>query len=297
MAKTVKELRAEAKALGIKGTSKLRKADLEKVIADHKAYDPADNSTKGYTVAVKACRDKLNSFRKEVIGDCTLYLGDCREILPLLPKFDAVVTDPPYGIGETNKKNLSRRSKAALGIPRDYGDFDWDQKPITDALLVSVRGVARWQVIFGGNYYALPATSCWLVWDKLNGDCDFADCELAWTNLPKAVRRIRFLWSGCLRRERDIDREHPTQKPVDVMKWCIEHLPEPNRTILDPFMGSGTTGVAAVKLGRQFTGIEREAKYFDIACRRIEEAYRQADMFVPAPIALKAEQLSLIAAE
>jgi DNA modification methylase len=234
----------------------------------------------------------LDAFRKEVIGECTLYLGDCREILPLLPKVDAVVTDPPYGIGEAAGKNASRGS---LATPKDYGFSSWDDEPAHDAVAMA-RGVARWSIIFGGNYYALPPTSCWLVWDKLNTG-DFADCELAWTNLPKAVRRIRFLWNGCMRRERDIEREHPTQKPVDVIKWCIEHLPEPNRTILDPFMGSGTTGVACVKLGRKFIGIEREPKYFDIACRRIEEAYKQPDMFVRTAAKAAPEQLSLIGEE
>ena len=96
-----------------------------------------------------------------------------------------------------------------------------------------------------------------------------------------------------MRRERDIEREHPTQKPVDVMKWCIEHIPFPNREILDPFMGSGTTGVACVKLGRRFIGIEREPKYFDIACRRIEAAYNQPDLFIPSRPESKPQQLTL----
>jgi DNA modification methylase len=262
-------------------------------------YDPADNSAKCYDVAISAMRDKLASFRKEVIGECTLYLGDTAEIVPLLPQFDAVVTDPPYGIGEsagkakTRTSGLASRSRDASKYRRDYGDDAWDDEPVAADLMNAIRAASRHQIIFGGNYYALPPTSCWLVWDKLNGDTDFADCELAWTNLPKAVRRIRFLWNGCMRRERDVQREHPTQKPVDVMKWCIEHLPDGTKTILDPFMGSGTTGVAAAKLGRKFTGIEREPKYFDIACRRIEEAYRQPDMFVAAPPP-KAEQVDML---
>ncbi len=225
----------------------------------------------------------------------TLYLGDCREILPTLGNVDAVVTDPPYGIGESAGKAKTRtggftsKSNNAQTYWRDYGDDDWDKSPVAADLMVAVRCAATWQVIFGGNYYDLPPTSCWLVWDKLNGDTDFADCELAWTNLPKAVRRIRFLWNGCMKRERDVVREHPTQKPIDVMKWCIEHIPTPNRTILDPFMGSGTTGVAAVALGRLFIGIEREAKYFDTACRRVSEALKTPDMFVEPPKPIKQE--------
>jgi len=236
--------------------------------------------------------------REEVIGDCRLILGDCREVLPTLGKVDAVVTDPPYGIGEsagkakTRTSGLASRLRDANRYRRDYGTDDWDDDTADDEVAMAVA-MAKWSVVFGGNYYDLPPTTCWLVWDKLNGETDFADCELAWTNLPKAVRRIRFLWNGCMRRERDIDREHPTQKPVDVMKWCIEHIPPPNRVILDPFMGSGTTGVAAVKLGRSFIGIEREPKYFDIACRRIEQAYAQPDLFV-APPAPPAQQLDLL---
>lgn len=210
--------------------------------------------------------------RVEVIGNATLYLGDCREILPTLPKVDAVVTDPPYGIGEAAGKNKSR---GKLAVAKDFGNDEWDNEPISDDLILQVRTAGKWAVIFGGNYYALPATSCWLVWDKENGDSDFADCELAWTNLPKAVRRIRYMWNGMLRANGEARGDHPTQKPIGVMAWAINHVPAPCMSILDPFMGSGTTGVAAMNLQRAFIGIEREPKYFDIACRRIEDAQRQ----------------------
>ena len=211
--------------------------------------------------------------RKEIIGAATLYLGDCRDILPTLPKVDACITDPPYGINENSKKVASRENKAAA---RDYGDFDWDKAPPSDALIDAIREKARWSAFFGGNYFSLPPTSCWLVWDKLNTG-DFADCELAWTNWPKAVRRIQWRWNGMIRQGNE-DRFHPTQKPLGVMKWVIDLCPDAD-TILDPFMGSGTTGVAAVQMGRKFIGIEREPKYFDVACRRIEDAQRVQDMF------------------
>lgn len=226
--------------------------------------------------------------RKEVIGDATLYLGDCREVLPTLGKVDAVVTDPPYGIGEARNNNSSR---ACLAKSKNYGAAAWDDETQDDAIALAISK-ARWSIVFGGNYYDLPPTSCWLVWDKLNGDTDFADCELAWTNIPKAVRRIRFMWHGMLRANGEARGDHPTQKPIEVMRWCIGHLPDPNRTILDPFMGSGTTGVACAKLGRRFIGIEIEPKYFDIACKRIEAAYAQPDMFVSEP-APKPEQLGM----
>jgi len=224
--------------------------------------------------------------RVEVIGDCTLYLGDCRDILPTLPLAGAVVTDPPYGIGEsagkakTRTSGLSSSLRRAQEYRRDYGDDDWDDAPIPEDLMDMVRAAGRWNIIFGGNYYALPATSCWLVWDKLNGATDFADCELAWTNLPKAVRRIRFLWNGCMRANGETRGDHPTQKPIGVMTWALQHLPPMGGgAVLDPFMGSGTTGVACVASGLPFIGIEQREAYFDAACRRIDAALKQPRLF------------------
>lgn len=212
-----------------------------------------------------------------IIGNATLYLGSCEDILPTLPKVDAVVTDPPYGIGEAGGNAAKRQriiggNSKALADQRDYAALDWDNAPIGAEVLRQLREAGRWQIIFGGNYYDCPAAKCWLIWDKVNGNNDFADCEMAWTNLPKAVRLIRYMWNGMLREKGAQRGDHPTQKPVEVMKWCIGHLPDPAETILDPFMGSGTTGVAAVQMGRKFIGIEREPKYFEAACRRIREA-------------------------
>lgn len=225
--------------------------------------------------------------KKNIIENCVLYHGDCRDILPDLPKVDALVTDPPYGIGEAAGKNASRGN---LAPARDYGDDAWDNEPISPELMAAIRGKAKWQIIFGGNYYALPPSSCWLVWDKLNGGNDFADCELAWTNLPKAVRRLRYMWNGMLRANGEPRGDHPTQKPIGVMKWCIGHLPGDVQTVLDPFMGSGTTGVAAVQLGKAFIGIEREKKYFDIARARIEKAYEQPDLLIAPAAAIATQQ-------
>jgi DNA modification methylase len=229
--------------------------------------------------------------RIETIGAATLYLGDCMDILPGLGKVDAVITDPPYGIGESSKKVKSRQRGGNLGTllgykgkamadQKDYGEFDWDHAPPSDELIDSLRAMSAFQALFGGNYFRLPPSSCWLVWDKLNGDNDFADCELCWTNWPKAVRRISWRWNGMLRQGNE-ERYHPTQKPLEVMKWVIDLCPKAD-TVLDPFMGSGTTGLAALALGRKFIGIERELKYFDIACRRIEQAANQGQLFAPA---------------
>lgn len=219
----------------------------------------------------------MSNMFKEVIGNATMYLGDCRDVLPTLGKVDAVVTDPPYGIGEAAGKNKSR---GLLAKPRDYGNDSWDNEPPRKDLIDLVLKKSNKSIIFGGNYFDLPPTRCWLIWDKENGETDFADAEMAWTNLDKAVRLVRYMWNGMLRANGEARGDHPTQKPVGVMKWCISHLPEGSHTILDPFMGSGTTGVAAVQMGRKFIGIEREPKYFDIACKRIEDAQRQGDMFM-----------------
>ena len=222
-----------------------------------------------------------------VIGNATLYLGDCLDILPTLPKVDAVITDPPYGIGEARADNSSR---SCLAQSKDYGVAAWDDAPPTPELMGRILAAGRWQCLFGGNYFGLPASSCWLVWDKVNGDNDFADCELAWTNWPKAVRRLRWQWHGMIRQGNE-ERYHPTQKPLQVMAWAIDLCPKAD-TILDPFMGSGTTGVAAISRGKSFIGIERDRSYFEIACRRIEDAQRQAPMFAPEPP--KQEQEALL---
>ena len=254
-------------------------------------YDPADNSAKSYALAIEECRKKLESFHRVQIGDCTLYRADCREVLPLLSKVDACVTDPPYGIGADLGAGKSAQKWSEV-----TGENRWDEAPPPAELLAAIVGKARHSIVWGGNYFSLPPSSCWLIWDKQTaGITTFADCEVAWTNIPKAMRLLRHLWSGPYMKVRE-DRHHPTQKPLDVMRWAIGHLPEPNRTILDPFMGSGTTGVAAVKLGRSFIGIEVDPGYFETACKRIEAAYAQPDFFVEQDKQPKPEQLSLIGA-
>lgn len=221
----------------------------------------------------------MSAIRHEILAEgVELYCGDCREIMPTLGRFDAVVTDPPYGIGEAAGKNKSRRN---IAIAKDYGVSGWDDKTADEAVDMAISKSSK-SIIFGGNYYKLTPTPCWLVWDKLNSG-DFADCELAWTNLDKAVRRIQFRWNGMIRQNNEPRGDHPTQKPIEVMRWCIGHLPKDTITIIDPFMGSGTTGVAAVSLGRKFTGIEIEPKYFDIACRRIADQLSRPQLFDEPP--------------
>ena len=212
-------------------------------------------------------------YEKQQIESCTLYLGDCLEVIPTLGKVDCVVTDPPYGIKEAGGKNARRNN---LAVARDYGIESWDDQTIPEAIPL-IMGCSTTQVIFGGNYYDLPPTKCWLIWDKENGNSDFADAEMAWTNLNKAVRLKRYMWNGMFRANRELRGDHPTQKPIGVMQWVISHTE--GDLILDHFMGSGTTGVACINMNRKFIGIEKERKYFDVACERIDAAARQGKLF------------------
>ena len=207
------------------------------------------------------------------IGRARMALGDCRDILPTLGKVDAVVTDPPYGIG----KDGQVQTTGGNGGRKAYDFLGWDSERPTADIFKLVLASAPQAIIWGGNYFAdlLPATGKWLVWDK-GQRINQSDGELAWTSRSGALRiktlnRVELMIDGA---------EHPTQKPVRLMKWCIKQLEDDADTILDPFMGSGTTGVAAVQMGRDFIGIEREPSYFDIACKRIEDAQRQGDMFI-----------------
>lgn len=204
--------------------------------------------------------------RTEVIGKATLYLGDCRDVLPTLDKADAVVTDPPYGIKADRDRNSQEWGW------RDYGNGGWDNARPDAELIALFLAAAKRSVVWGGNYFleALPhkPLSKWLVWDKGQEGFSLADCELAWCSWDGAIRRKLYSRAEANQNRR----EHPTQKALSVMRWCIEQFPEHPETILDPFMGSGTTGVAAVQLDKSFIGIERDPAYFEIACRRIREA-------------------------
>jgi DNA modification methylase len=200
----------------------------------------------------------------------TIYHGDCRDILPLLPKVDLVLTDPPYGIGESSKKHESRGKLCNAG---GYGQSDWDDRPIPQGIWDDIAfGHSIESIIWGGNFYKTQPASCWLVWDKDNGTNDFADCELAWTNIRCAVRKITYRWNGMLQEpgQPHEKRQHPTQKPLRVMAWAISKS-KTTGTILDPFMGSGTTLRAAKDLKRKAIGIEIEEKYCEIAARRMAQ--------------------------
>lgn len=199
--------------------------------------------------------------------------SDCRLVLPLLPdkSIDLVLTDPPYGIGEAKGKN---RSRGKMAISKDYGVSEWDDKPIDQVLINQIIHKGKHSIIFGGNFYCLPPSSCWLVWDKDNGDTDFADCELAWTNFDTAVRKYLWRWNGMLQEPNNPKdfRCHPTQKPTGLFSAILADYSKVQDLILDPFLGSGTTAYCAKKLGRKCIGIEIEEKYCEISAKRCSQS-------------------------
>ena len=213
----------------------------------------------------------MSAIKKDVrIGGCRLILGDCLEVMPLLGRFDAVVTDPPYGIGEHGGGFRGRKGQSI----RVHQNKGWDKRRPDQVAFGVMLGCSDAQVIWGGNYFAdwLPPSKGWFYWRKLMGG-DFADGELAWTSLDRALREF----TKCPKGQGAV---HPTQKPVALMEWCLGFLPDA-KTILDPFMGSGTTLVACQRMGRHGTGIELDPDYFAIACKRVDEAARQPDLLIP----------------
>ena len=194
-------------------------------------------------------------------GGITIYHGDCREILPLLEPVDLVLTDPPYGIAATWKGG----SGHGWGKAREQGVLrnEWDEEPPSAELINACIAQGANAVVWGGNYFSLPVSRGWLVWNKPERNFTLGEAELAWTTRDNVIRV-----KDCPRS--DVGREHPTQKPIALMRWCVELFPDA-QTILDPFMGSGTTLRAAKDLGRRAIGIEIEERYCEIAARRLSQ--------------------------
>lgn len=186
----------------------------------------------------------------------TIYHGDCRDVLPSLSKVDLVLTDPPYGLGE-------RMKGGSWGMQQKYEDMRrWDKRP-SDDLILQITRSATFSIVWGGNYFMLPSSRCWLVWDKQNAVPTCADAELAWTNFDKPVKRFSHPVGSH-------SSGHPTEKPEKLIRWCILQSPKTG-LILDTFMGSGTTLRAAKDLGLKAIGIEIEEKYCEIAAKRLSQ--------------------------
>lgn len=296
-------------------------------------YNAADNSAKSYALAIETMRDKLNSFRREEIGNCTLYLGDCRELLPLLPAVDFIFTDPPYG-HNNNNGDLIHNREAALGLSPNCGS---NPRPIANDGAQETAELIEW--FFAQLPRLLRPGSCccccccggggpdpqfarWsleidrhldfkqmVVWDKgpmgmgwhyrrsyetvLVAQRKGAACK--WHTESDSIENI--IRPGYLGIRKIIPQavDHPTPKPPELARHFIRLHTREGETVLDPFMGGGSTGVAAVKEGRKFVGVELDPRWFELSAKRIREAYAQPDMFIE-PQQPKAEQLSLLGA-
>ncbi len=203
-----------------------------------------------------------------ILGPCTLFLGDCLDLLPI--EADAVITDPPYGIGFASQPTTGGRKR---GQPKEM----WDEAPVVglDHILTLAPIVAVW----GGNYYSLAPTRGWLSWFKPDAPPSMASLELAWTNQDQNARQLS--WSIAATNPERVG--HPTQKPVRVMSWTMERVGVPeSATVLDPYMGSGTTGIACIRTGRKFIGIEKDPAHFATACKRIAHELDQPVLLTPS---------------
>lgn len=215
---------------------------------------------------------ELKSGRKWPLN--TAYEGDCLEFMRELPDkcIDLVLTDPPYGIGADSDKRANTRYGNAITKSKEYGKKEWDKKIPEKEIFKEIFRVSKNQIIFGGNYFSLPESSCWIVWDKVTGNNGYADCELAYTSFHSAVRKFTHQWKGMLQenmKNKEV-RIHPTQKPLKLFKWCLEKYAPENAIVFDPFLGSFTTAVACHSHGLNWIGCEKDPDYFKAGLSRYE---------------------------
>lgn len=226
-----------------------------------------------------------------MIDGIELYNEDCMDVMSRYPDnyFDLAVVDPPYGIGEDGGKNHSR---GKLAKSKKYTPKDWDKKIPDSFFFKELSRVSHNQIIWGANHFIdnlcfNKSTSCWVVWDKLNGDSDFADCELAWTNFNSAVRKFSFRWQGMLQgnMKNKEERIHPTQKPVALYEWIFKKYAKKGFKILDTHLGSGSIAIALDrmnkidKMGLSLVGCELDEEYFNNATKRIKQQTAQQTLF------------------
>jgi len=195
--------------------------------------------------------------------------------------FELAIVDPPYGIGEDGKSNHSR---GKLAISKQYTPKRWDSKAPNDKYFDMLFGKSKNQIIWGANHFLAKTSSCWIVWDKDNGENDFADCELAWTSFKTATRKFTFRWAGMLQQDMKNKeyRIHPTQKPVALYKWLLHNYANPGDKILDTHLGSGSSRIAAWDMGFDFYGCELDREYFDASVERFERFRAQLKLELDA---------------
>ncbi|MEE9459650.1 MAG: DNA methyltransferase [Candidatus Bathyarchaeia archaeon] len=196
--------------------------------------------------------------------------------------FELAIVDPPYGIGESGKTNKSR---GKLAVAKDYKSFAGDDLEVpSKEYFLELQRVSKNQIIWGANHFMQNiglGSSCWVVWDKMTGDSDFADCELAYTSFKTAVRKFQFRWSGMLQGDmkNKEHRIHPTQKPVKLYEWLLSNYAKEGYKILDTHLGSGSSAIAAHYGGFDFVGCELDEYYFKAAKERIDRETAQVSMF------------------
>lgn len=230
-----------------------------------------------------------------------IILADCMDIMRDIPDkyFELAIVDPPYGIGESKKVNsrgekVKQRNGTYSHVPYKYKKSDWDNNKPDKKYFEEIQRISKNQIIWGGNYFIeyLKNTSCFIVWDKVNGQSDFADCEIAWTSFKTAVRQIKFMWSG-FHQGRDIEngtiqqgnmkkieqRIHPTQKPVALYRWLLQKYAKPGDKIIDTHSGSGSCAIACHYEKHDFLAIEKDKDYYDASVKRLEEVRAQGVLF------------------
>lgn len=212
------------------------------------------------------------------------YNEDCLEAMKQIPDkyFDLAIVDVPYGIGEDGSKNSSRGNVAKAKNYKSFHGFDLE--PPSEEYFKELIRISKNQIIWGANHFIskIPYdSSCWIVWDKDNGETDFADCELAWTSFKTAVRKFKYKWQGMLQenmKNKEV-RIHPTQKPVALYEWLLKNYANQGDKILDTHVGSASSLIACYNLGFDYIGFELDKEYYDLACKRIEARKNQIDIF------------------
>lgn len=238
-----------------------------------------------------------------IIGDATLHLGDCLDLLKSLQDnaFDLAIVDPPYFDGP-NRSDYYGKGYSSLGVKRAkyYPESKCWAVPEAE-YFAELQRVSRHQIIWGANHFAdrfNSASPSWIVWDKLNGGSSFADAELAYCSMDCAVRVFRYVWAGMHQgqyggdKSKNEPRIHPTQKPVALYEWLLDNYAKAGQKILDTHMGSGSSAIAARTRGFEYCGVEMDADHFIQACKRIEQAYAQRPLFAAEPLR-KPEQLTI----
>lgn len=228
----------------------------------------------------------MGKWREEIIGNARLILGDCLEVLPTLPKVDAVITDPPFGVG-----NFVQVTGRLMGRGVQRGEaVKWNEAPPPPEFFRLIQSLSKHRIVWGANFFnCFEDRGGAIVWDKAQAMPNFSKADIASCTHFQKTEIVRIPWTNFTVTHM-AETDHPCERPVALYEWCINHLP-PCESFMDPYMGSGGVGVACMRMGRSFVGIEREPRWFEVACRRIEDAQRQGSLLPPDPPAHEQQAL------